>query len=66
MHMGNKIQNDQIVLTSGTMSFDTETPSLRIHDGVTPGGIVFYPDHVIEKMVEEKVENMLLQLSADN
>lgn len=35
---GNKAENDAYTGGPGKVSFDTETQSVRIHDGVTPGG----------------------------
>lgn len=40
---GNTQKNDGITGSSGTITVDTEKPSIRLHDGVNPGGREFLP-----------------------
>ena len=35
---GNTVQNSNYTGVSGEISIDTQTKTLRVHDGITPGG----------------------------
>ena len=37
---GNKAQNEAYIGSLGTFTVDTELDCIRLHDGVTPGGII--------------------------
>jgi hypothetical protein len=36
---GNTQENNSLVLLAGELSIDIEKKALRIHDGITPGGL---------------------------
>lgn len=40
---GSTLANDEYTGPDGSLSVDRETPSLRVHDGVTPGGFKLQP-----------------------
>lgn len=45
---GDTATNDAYVGKPRTFTIDTETPSIRLHDGVTPGGYAFGGGGAIE------------------